>query len=134
MTIERGLTLRESSPRSYLIISRMLRGIPYMAIQPATVLIVDDEAAVRRLVARSLPGVGFSVQEAENGVSALRLLEAADPVHLVISDIHMPAMDGLALARDLRALRPLLSILFITGRESPGGRCRRRGARCTSSS
>ena len=91
-----------------------------MAIQPATVLIVDDEAAVRRLVTRSLLGVGFSVKEAENGVSALRLLEAADPVHLVISDIHMPAMDGLALARELRALRPLLPVLFITGRESPG--------------
>jgi len=91
-----------------------------MGNRPATVLIVDDEAAVRRLVARSLVSVGFSVKEADNGLSALRLLEAADAVHLVISDIHMPAMDGLALARELRLLRPFLPILFITGREPPG--------------
>ena len=91
-----------------------------MTAEPATILVVDDEAAVRRLVTRSLAGVGFCVKEAENGVSALRLLESQGPVHLVISDIHMPAMDGLTFARELRALRPLLPILFITGRESPG--------------
>jgi CheY-like chemotaxis protein len=91
-----------------------------MPTQPATVLIVDDEAAVRRLVARSLVGVGFAVKEADNGAAALRLLATPDPVHLVISDIHMPVMDGLALARELRVRRPHIPLLFITGRESPG--------------
>ena len=91
-----------------------------MPTQPATVLIVDDEAAVRRLVARALVSVGFAVKEADNGATALRLLASLDPVHLVISDIHMPVMDGLAFARELRVQRPHLPLLFITGRESPG--------------
>lgn len=91
-----------------------------MAGQRATVLVVDDEESLRRLVIRALHGVGFAVLEADNGASALALLTAPGPVHLVISDIHMPVMDGLALARELRRARPQLPILFITGRESPG--------------
>jgi CheY-like chemotaxis protein len=91
-----------------------------MAVQRATVLVVDDEESLRRLVIRALHGVGFAVLEADNGASALALLTGPGPVHLVISDIHMPVMDGLALARELRRARPQLPILFITGRESPG--------------
>ena len=91
-----------------------------MKVQPATVLVVDDEVSVRRVVARALAGVGFVVKEAEHGMSALQQIGAPEPLHLVISDIHMPVMDGLALARELRRLRPLLPILFMTGRESPG--------------
>ena len=90
-----------------------------MLAQSATVLIVDDEAAVRRLVARSLAGFGFATREAEHGAAALRILASAEPIHLVISDINMPTMDGPTLARELRATRPLLPILFITGREPP---------------
>ena len=91
-----------------------------MTAQPATVLVVDDEAAVRRLVARSLVALGFVVKEAENGMAALQQIGAPGPLHLVISDIHMPVMDGLTLARELRRLRPQLPILFITGKEPPG--------------
>jgi CheY-like chemotaxis protein len=91
-----------------------------MTVQRATVLVVDDEESLRRLVSRALLGVGFAVLEADNGATALRLLAGPGPVHLVISDIHMPVMDGIAFARELRLLRPQLPILFITGRESPG--------------
>ena len=92
-----------------------------MPSQPATVLVIDDEESLRRLVSRSLTGVGFSVLEADNGASALRLLDTGGkPLHLVISDIHMPVMDGLAFAREFRLLRPGVPILFITGREWPG--------------
>jgi CheY-like chemotaxis protein len=92
-----------------------------MISQPATVLVIDDEESLRRLVSRSLTGVGFSVLEADNGASALRLLATGEePLHLVISDIHMPVMDGLAFAREFRLLRPSVPILFITGREWPG--------------
>jgi len=91
-----------------------------MPAQRATVLVVDDEESLRRLVIRALDGVGFAVLEADNGATALRLLADPGPVHLVISDIHMPVMDGLAFAREVRRTRPQLPILFITGRESPG--------------
>ena len=90
-----------------------------MAGQQATVLIVDDEESLRRLVSRTLTGVGFAVLEADHGASALRVLAERAPVHLVISDIHMPVMDGLTLAREVRRTSPQLPILFITGRESP---------------
>ena len=91
-----------------------------MSAQQATVLVVDDEESLRRLVARALSGVGFGVLEAENGASALRLLAGtAGGVHLVISDIHMPVMDGLAFAQELRLRLPDVPLLFITGRESP---------------
>ena len=91
-----------------------------MSPQQATVLVVDDEESLRRVVARALTGVGFGVLEADNGASALGLLASGNAsVHLVISDIHMPVMDGLTFARELRMRLPSLPILFITGRESP---------------
>lgn len=89
-----------------------------MSPQRVTVLVVEDEAAVRRLVSRALASLGFSVLEADNGASALRLLaDQPGPVHLVISDIHMPVMDGLAFVREFRLLHPEVPVLFITGRE-----------------
>ena len=92
-----------------------------MTPEPATVLVVDDEESIRRLVSRALGGAGFTVLEAENGASALRIIERpAAPVHLVVSDIHMPVMDGLAFAQEVRRQRPTLPLLFITGREPPG--------------
>ncbi|MBA3583647.1 MAG: response regulator [Gemmatimonadetes bacterium] len=93
-----------------------------MSPQQAPVLVVDDEESLRRVVARALTGVGFGVLEADNGASALRLLAGAGAgagVHLVISDIHMPVMDGLTFARELHLRLPAMPILFITGRESP---------------
>jgi two-component system chemotaxis response regulator CheY len=91
-----------------------------MSPQQATVLVVDDEESLRRVVARALTGVGFGVLEADNGASALRLLAGAGAgVRLVISDINMPVMDGLAFARELHLRLPAVPILFITGRESP---------------
>jgi CheY-like chemotaxis protein len=91
-----------------------------MSPQQVTVLVVDDEEGLRRVVTRTLAGVGFRVLEAENGAAALRLLGAAEAgVHLVISDIHMPVMDGMAFARELRLRLPAMPILFITGLQSP---------------
>jgi CheY-like chemotaxis protein len=91
-----------------------------MSPQQVTVLVVDDEEGLRRVVTRTLAGVGFRVLEAEDGAAALRLLGAAEAgVHLVISDIHMPVMDGMAFARELRLRLPAMPILFITGLQSP---------------
>ena len=81
---------------------------------------VDDEESLRRLLRRTLAGLGFAVLEADDGVSALGVVSASRALHLVITDLHMPRMDGHALARELRVLRPHLPILFITGRENPG--------------
>ena len=65
------------------------------------ILTVDDSASVRQVVRAALEAEGYEVREAENGQDALDALEAA-PVDLVISDLYMPTMDGLALLRAIR--------------------------------
>ncbi len=87
-----------------------------------TVLVVDDEELLRRLLSRVLADAGFGVVEAENGAAALetaRRLKGG--LGLVVTDIHMPVMDGLEFARALRPLQPTVPILFITGRDLPPG-------------
>jgi CheY-like chemotaxis protein len=81
-----------------------------------TVLVVDDEASLRSLVARRLIQEGYRVLEAGNGVEALELLRAPEnDVRLVITDIRMPRMDGYELADRIgdRARSP--KMLFISG-------------------
>jgi CheY-like chemotaxis protein len=83
---------------------------------PTTVLVVDDEASLRSLVARRLTQEGYRVLEAGNGVEALELIRAPDnDVRLVITDIRMPRMDGYELADRIgeRARSP--KMLFISG-------------------
>jgi len=81
------------------------------------VLVVDDSPLVRGLVASLLSGLGFEVEEAENGLDALEAL-ARDDAHLVISDVEMPVMNGFELLRRVRALRPHLPVVMLTTRGS----------------
>ncbi len=85
------------------------------AIPGRTVLVVDDEEAVRRLVAAVLRRHGFSIIEAANGREALKALAERDDVHLVISDVLMPELGGRELARQLQRDRPEMPVLFISG-------------------
>jgi two-component system, chemotaxis family, chemotaxis protein CheY len=97
-------------------------GTPDMSHQPATVLVVDDEESLRRVVARALAGAGFRVLEAGHGAAGLEQLATANgEVHLVISDINMPVMDGLAFARELHGRLPAVPVLFMTGRDTALG-------------
>jgi PAS domain S-box-containing protein len=82
----------------------------------ATILLVEDDVAVRATVRRVLERGGYSVLEAPNGDEALASL--ADPnqfVHLVISDMVMPGMSGLELRENLREARPGLPVLLMSG-------------------
>ncbi|HEY0778234.1 MAG TPA: ATP-binding protein, partial [Gemmatirosa sp.] len=89
-----------------------------------TVLVVDDESAVRGAAARVLARRGYTVLEARDGVEALGLAERyAGPVHLLLSDVRMPGMDGRELARRFRVARPEARVLLMTGypgSEDPG--------------
>lgn len=81
-----------------------------------TILVVDDEAGLRGLVARSLADEGYRVLEASDGVAALELLFAADSdIRLIISDIRMPRMDGYELADRVVSLPNPPQMLFISG-------------------
>jgi signal transduction histidine kinase len=81
-----------------------------------TVLIVEDEAAVRRMALRVLEAQGYRLLEAGDGVEALaRAQEHAGPIHLLVTDVVMPRMGGIELARRLHALRPETRVLHVSG-------------------
>ena len=69
----------------------------------ANILAVDDSASMRQMVAFTLKGAGHQVTEAVDGQQALNLAKA-QKFDLVLSDVNMPKMDGITLARELRAL------------------------------
>jgi len=81
-----------------------------------TVLLVEDEDAVRSFAARALGQRGYQVLEASTGAEALEVFEGHDgDVDLVVSDVVMPEMDGPTLMKQLRKDHPDLKIIFISG-------------------
>ncbi len=81
-----------------------------------TILVVEDEDAVRYLACRVLRGNGYRVLEAGDPAGALRIVrEQEQPVDLLVTDIVMPGMSGPALAERLVAAWPALRVLYITG-------------------
>jgi two-component system cell cycle sensor histidine kinase/response regulator CckA len=81
-----------------------------------TVLLVEDEDAVRAFGARALASRGYTVIEANSGVEALeRMKEHGPSIELVVSDVVMPEMDGPSLLRELRKTQPHLKIIFVSG-------------------
>jgi CheY-like chemotaxis protein len=81
----------------------------------ATVLVVEDEAIVRGLVADVLADLGLTVVEATTGQAGLDILRSKQPVDLLITDIGLPGLNGRQMADAARLLRPDLKILFMTG-------------------
>jgi two-component system chemotaxis response regulator CheY len=70
----------------------------------AKILAVDDSASMRQMVSFTLKGAGHDVTEASDGAEALKTAQTRTDFDLVISDINMPNMDGIALIKELRAL------------------------------
>lgn len=82
----------------------------------ATVLVVDDEPTLRAVVRRALLREGYSVLTAEDGQRALALAAGhSGPIDLLLTDVVMPGLSGLEVARQLRTERPLLPVLYISG-------------------
>ena len=87
-----------------------------MAGGTETILLAEDDEALRALLARALAKQGYHVLQAANGVEALRVAERYDgTIHLLASDVVMPVMGGQRLALDLSALRPDMRVLFMSG-------------------
>ena len=82
------------------------------------ILLVEDDAASRRLLAAMLNDMGNAVTSAASGDEALRYLYAEESCDVVISDILMPNMSGIELARRMREARPGLPVIFVTGEPS----------------
>ena len=81
----------------------------------ATVLVVDDDPSVRRILRRMLEAEGFHVEEAQDGESALRLVQArAQPFDLVLTDLSTPQVDGRQVSETLRRYRPSVAVLCMS--------------------
>jgi CheY-like chemotaxis protein len=80
-----------------------------------SVLIVEDEAAVRRLAASVLRSSGYQVQEARDAVEAFALIQSRQPFDLVITDVIMPRMSGKELYDQIKLSAPRIKVLFMSG-------------------
>ncbi|KRV51105.1 two-component system response regulator [Wenjunlia vitaminophila] len=89
--------------------------------EPAQILVVDDEPAVREALRRSLHFEGYQVHLAGDGLAALDQIAAAPP-DVVLLDVLMPRMDGLTTARRLRASGSAVPLLMLTARDTVGDR------------
>jgi CheY-like chemotaxis protein len=86
------------------------------ASRETTVLVVEDEPALRRLVTRILRGAGYSVLEAEDGKAAVSIAgRHTEPIHLLLSDLVMPGLTGQETARQITDRRPEIRVLFMSG-------------------
>jgi DNA-binding NtrC family response regulator len=83
------------------------------------VLVVDDEHAMRALLAVMLEQEGFNVFEAANGNEARRVWTKEPAIDLMVADIWLPDTSGADLASELRAIRPHAKVLFISGMNPP---------------
>ena len=84
-------------------------------MKSATILVVDDDRAVRQGAAEGLRRAGYRVLEAKSGKDALAVLEKESAVDLLLTDVQMQRMDGGELAEAAQELHPDLRVLFMSG-------------------
>lgn len=91
-------------------------------------LVVDDSRLVRAVVSRYLNNAGYETQEAIDGADALKRL-ASEPFDVVISDLHMPHLDGMELLAAVKRLSPDVEVIILTGTRAQDMRrgCAQRG-------
>src|SRR5919206_4383705 len=99
-------------------VGRSTKGTSDCTVAPvATVLVVDDDPNLLRMLRRGLSMAGYTVQAAEDGQSALRLAAESEP-DLVVLDVMLPEpLDGLEVARRLRAAGSEVPIIMLTARD-----------------
>ncbi len=105
------------------------------------VLLVEDDAVIRSMLAEALLEASFTVSQASSGTSALRLFDQREAFDLLLTDVHMPGgVNGVTLAQQFRSRWPQLPVVFVTGRPDallafgafgPRDRCVLKPCRCT---
>jgi CheY-like chemotaxis protein len=100
-----------------------------MAVEPATILLVEDEANVLKMLERFL-APQYRCVAATNGKDALEVLKATPEIDCVVTDVRMPEMDGIQLVRAIKRLRPYLPTVVMTayGSEETASEALRAGA------
>jgi two-component system, OmpR family, KDP operon response regulator KdpE len=92
-----------------------------MSSQPTSVLVVDDEFALRKALRTSLTASGFAVEEARNGEEAVGAVRQR-PFDLVLLDINMPGISGVEACQKIRGLAPQTGIVMVTVRDAENGK------------
>jgi CheY-like chemotaxis protein len=110
-----GSTFRIYLPRSEASVSDKESPRVAMTRGSETVLLVEDEDAVRELVRKSLERQGFRVIAADSAAAALEAVKTAGPIDLMVTDVLMPDTGGVALAERVTSLRPGMRVLYISG-------------------
>jgi len=85
-------------------------------VTPVAILVVDDDAPIRRMLERTLAAEGYAVSSSADGGSAMAAVERSGP-DLVVLDVAMPGLDGLAVSRRLRQKGLAVPILMLTARD-----------------
>lgn len=95
-----------------------------------TILVVDDSSSLRSLVKMSLSRAGFDVLEAPDGRQALSQLDQAAKVHLVVSDVNMPTMDGITFLQEVKKhpRHRFTPVIMLTTEDSGGRMAQARAA------
>lgn len=89
-----------------------------MSTESPTILVVDDEPAIQQLIVAILAPQGYKVLEARHAIHALQLCEQhPGPIHLLLTDVLMPYMNGRELVSCALATRPQMRVLYISGYE-----------------
>ena len=108
-----------------MLIDPTARAIHYIG-NNMKILVVEDETAIRMMVTSILRRADYDVVEARDGAEALRLLQAGLTIDTLLTDVRMPGVDGLTVARAYRERFPDLPVLYVTGQADdmlpvPGG-------------
>lgn len=117
-TVQHGTTFKIMLPRFHGVLDQdnPKHGLDTRDLTGAgTILLVEDEDAVRMFAARALREKGYTVLEAENGESALEFVHGDTDFDLLITDVVMPRMDGPALVREVRQYHTDIATIFISG-------------------
>jgi PAS domain S-box-containing protein len=114
----RGTTFKIYFPR----VDEQASAPPKHAVSPKldrgteTILIVEDDEALRAFTSRALGGKGYAVLEAGRGEEALMVAKGhTGPIHLLVTDVVMPGMSGREVAQQLLASRPRMKVLYVSG-------------------
>jgi two-component system, cell cycle sensor histidine kinase and response regulator CckA len=89
--------------------------VPRISEPTKTLLVVDDDPMVRNMETQVLRLHGYTVLEAESAAEALQLAGVTAPIHLLITDLMMPEVDGFELTRRFRAVHPEIPVLMVSG-------------------